>query len=78
MICGTIAICIISLEEKTMDDFYTEQLIKKQTGMKDLVIRALLVALTIVSVFAIFMFSFGLLVTVILIIDHVPQHECGI
>lgn len=71
MICGTMAVSIISLEEKTMDDFYTEQLIKKQTGMKDLMIRALLVALTIVSVFAIFMFSFGLLITVILIIVDV-------
>lgn len=54
-----------------MDDFYTEQLIKKQTGMKDLMIRALLVALTIVSVFSIFMFAFGILITIVLIIVDV-------
>ena len=31
-----------------MNDYYTEQMVKKQTDMKDIVIKAVLVAATIV------------------------------
>ena len=44
-----------------MGDFYTEQLIKKQGDMKDLVIKAVLVAVAIVSVLTVFIFPMGLI-----------------
>lgn len=50
-----------------MSDFYTEQLVKKQTGIKEVVIRALLVAAAIVSVLAVFLFPLGLLIPIIVI-----------
>lgn len=50
-----------------MSDFYTEQLVKKQATMKDVFIKALLVALAIVSVFAVFMFPLAIIVPVIVI-----------
>lgn len=50
-----------------MSDFYTEQLIKKQTGMKDVVIKAVLVAVAIVSVLTVFIFPMGLLIPIIVI-----------
>ena len=43
-----------------MGDFYTEQLIKKQTDMKDMVIKAVLVAVAIVSVLTVFIMPMGL------------------
>ena len=54
-----------------MDDVYTEQLIKKQTSMKDVLIKALLVALTIVSVLSIFMFTFGIIALIVMIVVDV-------
>ncbi len=50
-----------------MSDFYTEQLVKKQTTMKDVFIKALLVALAIVSVFVVLMFPVAIIVPVIVI-----------
>lgn len=50
-----------------MSDFYTEQLVKKQTGTKDMVIKAFLVAAAIVSVLVVFIFPLGLLVPIIVI-----------
>ena len=50
-----------------MGDFYTEQLVKKQTTMKDVFLKALLVAFAIASVFVVFMFPLALIVPVIVI-----------
>ncbi len=50
-----------------MGDFYTEQLIKKQTSMKDMVVKAILVSVAIVSVLIVFIFPLGLLVPIIVI-----------
>lgn len=50
-----------------MSDFYTEQLVKKQTTMKDIFLKALLVAVAIASVFTIFIFPVGILIPVIVI-----------
>ena len=47
-----------------MSDYYTEQLVKKQAGMKDIVIKAALVAVTIVSVLIVFLFPFGIILPV--------------
>lgn len=50
-----------------MSDFYTEQLVKKQTGMKDMVTKAVLVAMAIVSVLAVFIMPMGLIVPIVVI-----------
>lgn len=50
-----------------MSDFYTEQLVKKQTTMKDIIIKALLVAFAIVSVFVLFMFPVAIVVPIVVI-----------
>lgn len=50
-----------------MNDFYTEQLIKKQADMKDMAVRAVLVAVAIVSVFTVFIFPVGLFFPIIVI-----------
>ena len=50
-----------------MSDFYTEQLIKKQTTGKDRMIKILLILLTVVSVLIIFIFPFGIILPVALI-----------
>lgn len=54
-----------------MNDFYTEQLIKKQPDMKDLAIKVGLVALFIISVLVVFLFPLGLLLPVIVIVFDV-------
>ncbi len=56
-----------TMEDIDMGDFYTEQLIKKQGDMKDLVIKAVLVAVAIVSVLTVFIFPMGLLFPIIII-----------
>lgn len=56
-----------TMEDMKMSDFYTEQLIKKQTGMKDMVIKAVLVAAAIVSVLTVFIMPMGLFVPIIVI-----------
>lgn len=50
-----------------MSDFYTEQLVKKQTTMKDVFLKALLVAVAIASVFTVFIFPVGILIPVVVI-----------
>ena len=51
-----------------MSDYYTEQLVKKQAGIKDIVIKAALVAVTIVSVLIVFLFPFGIILPVLAVI----------
>lgn len=55
------------MEDVKMSDFYTEQLIKKQADVKDLVIKAVLVAIAIVSVLTVFIFPVGLILPIIII-----------
>lgn len=50
-----------------MSDFYTEQLIKKRTGTKELFIKALLVAVAIASVFSVFIIPMGIIIPVIFV-----------
>lgn len=50
-----------------MSDFYTEQLVKKQTTMKDVFIKAFLVAVAIVSVFSVLMFPVALIIPIVVI-----------
>lgn len=54
-----------------MNDFYTEQLVKKQPDMKDLAIKVGLAALFIISVLIVFMFPIGLILPVIVIVFDV-------
>ena len=56
------------MEERRMNDFYTEQLVKRQTTAKDVAVKAFLVALAIVSVLAVFLFPLAILVPVVAII----------
>ena len=51
-----------------MNDFYTEQLVKKQTDMKDILIKAILVSLTIVSFVVILMYPIGLILPILMIV----------
>lgn len=50
-----------------MSDYYTEQLVKKKSNGKDLMIKILLIAATVVSVFVVFMFPLGIILPVIMI-----------
>lgn len=50
-----------------MNDFYTEQLVKKQTTAKDVAVKAFLVSLAIVSVLAVFLFPMAILIPVVAI-----------
>ena len=50
-----------------MSDYYTEQLIKKQTTMKDIFLKALLVSVSIVSVLVVFLFPLGIIIPVAVI-----------
>ena len=67
-----------------MDDFYTEQLIKKQADSKDTLKKVGLIALTVVSVLLVFviLLSYVGLYRVFAIKadgkDDVPQSECGV
>ena len=51
-----------------MNDFYTEQLVKKQTDMKDILIKAILVSATIVSFLIILMYPIGLILPILMIV----------
>ena len=51
-----------------MSDFYTEQLVKKRTTMKDVFIKAFLVAVAIVSVITVLMFPLGIIIPIIVIV----------
>lgn len=57
----------VNVGGRDMSDFYTEQLIKKQTTGKDRMIKILLILLTVVSVLIIFIFPFGIILPVALI-----------
>ena len=62
-----------------MDDFYTEQLIKKQADSKDTLKKVGLIALTVVSVLLVFVIPVG--ITSCDDRDRcadVPQSECGV
>ena len=54
-----------------MDDFYTEQLIKKQTDTKDTLKKVGLIAVTVLSVFLAFITPVGIILPIILIIVDV-------
>lgn len=54
-----------------MDDFYTEQLIKKQTSSKDTLKKVGLIAVTVLSVFIAFMIPAGIILPVVLIVIDV-------
>ena len=49
-----------------MDDFYTEQLIKKQADSKDTLKKVGLIALTVVSVLLVFVIPVGIILPVVL------------
>ena len=51
-----------------MNDYYTEQLVKKQTDMKDMLVKAVLVAVTIVSFLIVLMFPVGLILPIAMIV----------
>lgn len=50
-----------------MGDFYTEQLIKRQATGKDRLTKILLIVLTVLSVWIVFVFPFGIILLVVLI-----------
>ena len=50
-----------------MSDFYTEQLIKKRTDGKDIAMKILLIAVTVISFFIAFLMPFLLLLPVVFI-----------
>lgn len=50
-----------------MSDFYTEQLIKKRTDGKDIAMKILLIAVTVISFFIAFLMPFLLLLPIVLI-----------
>lgn len=54
-----------------MSDFYTEQLIKKRTDGKDIMKKTVLIALTVISFFAAFLFPLLMLLPVIMIVVDV-------
>lgn len=51
-----------------MSDYYTEQLVKKRTTMKEVLIKAVLTAFTIVSLLAVVVFPFGIVFPVIMVV----------
>ena len=54
-----------------MDDFYTEQLIKKQADSKDTLKKVGLIALTVVSVLLVFAIPVGIIFPVVMIVVDV-------
>lgn len=54
-----------------MSDFYAEQLVKKRTDGKDIMKKAVLIALTVIAFFAAFLFPILLLLPVIMIVVDV-------
>ena len=50
-----------------MNDFYTEQLVKKKTTGSSIMIKVLMILLTIVSFAAILFIPFGIILPVIMI-----------
>ncbi len=54
-----------------MSDFYTEQLIKKKTTGKDIMIKIAMIALTVLSALVVFIFPMGIILPVALIVIDV-------
>ncbi len=54
-----------------MDDFYTEQMIKKQADSKDTLKKVGLIALTVVSVLLVFVIPVGIILPVVMIVIDV-------
>lgn len=54
-----------------MSDFYTEQLIKKKTTGKDIMIKVGMIALTVLSALVVFIFPMGIILPVALIVIDV-------
>lgn len=50
-----------------MNDFYTEQLVKKKKGMKEMMLKVLLIVLSVLSVAVVFFIPFGIIIPVIVI-----------
>ena len=51
-----------------MNDFYTEQLIKKRSDMKDVLKKVLLIAITIVSAAIVLVIPIGIIIPIIMIV----------
>ena len=51
-----------------MSDYYTEQLVKKKPDMKDMMTKAILIAVTIVSILAVLYYPIIIMLQVLLII----------
>ena len=51
-----------------MSDFYTEQLVKKQSGAKEMAIRAGLIVLTVIAVFIVLMFPLGIILPILAVV----------
>ena len=51
-----------------MSDYYTEQLVKKQTDTKDIVTKVALLMITLLSVLIVFVFPLGLIIPILAII----------
>lgn len=54
-----------------MSDYYTEQLIKKQTTMKDICVKILLILAVVMSVLIVFLFPLGIILPVAVIVAAV-------
>lgn len=54
-----------------MDDFYTEQLIKKQANSKDMLKKVGLIAITVVSVLLAFVIPIGIILPIVMIVIDV-------
>ena len=58
-----------------MDDFYTEQLIKKQVDSKDRLKKTGLIALTVLSVLGVFVIPLGIILPVVMIVIDVLMFQ---
>ena len=50
-----------------MGDFYAEKLVRKKTTGKDIMIKCLLAALTVVAVFSFFVIPFGIFIIFLMV-----------
>ena len=50
-----------------MGDFYAEKLVKKKTTGKDILIKCLMAALTVIAVFSFFVMPFGIFVVFLIL-----------
>ena len=54
-----------------MSDYYSEQLVKKKADIKDMLIKVLLIAITLLSVLVVFIIPAGIVIPVIMIVVDV-------